>query len=105
MLRMPPCEVGAGRVGGAVAVAELGRPLATLETRAAAAEEEVCMMATSASARAREAEKWSSDRLRTCRMVKQRRRRRAGAVRKIRVLYSCDDDVNCRGGWIWVVVH
>ena len=68
MLRMPPCEVGAGRVGGAVVVAELGRPLATLETRAATdEEEEVCMMAASTGAsasasarvRAREVERGS----------------------------------------------
>ena len=76
MLRMPPCEVGAGRVGGAVAVADEGRPLATLETRAAVMSEKVCMtsagVSASASTRADMAEELSSDRTRrrVFRMVK-----------------------------------
>ena len=78
MFRMPPCEVGAGRVGGAVAVAvaDEGRPLATLETRAAAMSEKVCMTSAGASAsastRADMAEELSSDRTRRrmFRMVK-----------------------------------
>ena len=80
MLRMPPCEVGAGRVGGAVAVADEGRPLATLETRAAAMSEKVCMTSAGAGAgasanrstRADMAEELSSDRTRRrmFRMVK-----------------------------------